>query len=294
MMFAKQKRLEKANDEISRLRLPKNRWQSFWDCVSNHTSQLIACGFMATLFALPLMIILGLTNILVFDLNYQIGLGTITVEEGVKAIFNTMNTANLFTIPAIILLFIGLSGLVRIIRRLIWQEDIFFWFDFRKGVKENWGSFLASGLIVGVANWTVQLLIRYGYFIDHSSWYEWALPISIAVAVLLIPILTYTLVQTDIYVLSFSAKMKNAFLLTMRTAPATFGFVALVFAPWGIFWISMNEVLYLVLLAFFFIIFVPLEILAINEYCLHVFDRFINKMNHPEIFDKGIYRVCQK
>ncbi len=293
-MFAKQKRLEQATDEISRLRLPQNRWQSFLDCISNHASQLIGCGLVLALFAFPLIGVLGLTNILVFDLNYQIEIGTVTAVEGAKAIFNTMNTANLLTIPTLMILFIGFSGLVRIIRRLIWQEDIFFWFDFKKGIKENWKSFLLVGFIVGGVNWLVQLLIRYGYFIDHSSWYEWALPISIAVAVLLIPILCLTRFQTDIYVLSFRAKMKNSFLLTMRTAPSTLGFMALVFAPWGIFLISMNEVLYLVLLAFFFFVIAPLELLAISEYCLHVFDRFINKNNHPEIFDKGIYRVCQK
>lgn len=293
MRFKEMKTPKDEASSMSRLRLPKNRWQSFWDCVSNQSSKLLSCGFCTLLFALPLIVVWAITNILIYDLNLQIDLGELTAVVGAQKIFDTMNTANLLTIPALMVLFVGLSGEVRIVRRLIWQEDVFFWFDFKKGIKENAGSFLITGLLLGVANWVVQTLIRYGYFVGNSAWYDIVLPISIAAGVLLLPIFTFTLFQTDLYSLPYLAKLKNSFLLAMRTAPSTFLAMFLVCAPWAALFISMDEVLYLILVAVFVVFLVPLELLALNEYSLHIFDRFINQANHPEIFDKGIYRHAQ-
>ncbi len=293
MRFRETKTPKETIQIMPRLRLPKNRWESFWDCVSNQSGKLLSCGLCATLFALPLILIWAFTNILIYDINLQIEIGEMTSTLGAQRIFDTMNTANLLTIPAIMVFFVGLAGAVRIVRRLIWQEDVFFWFDFKKGIKENAGSFLVTGLLLGVTNWVVQTLIRYGYFVENSSWYDIVLPISIAAMVLLLPIFVFTLFQTDLYSLPYLAKLKNSFLLAMRTAPSTFATVCLVFAPWAVLFFSMDEILYLVIFAALIVLLTPLELLALNEYSLHIFDRFINKENHPEIYDKGIYRHAQ-
>ncbi len=284
----------KAPNELTRLHLPKNRWDSFWDCVNNQPGRLSICGLIVFVFALPLIVVISITNAVIFDFNYQVEIGQLSTIEGAQKIFDTLNTSNLLAIPALMILFIGFSGIVRIIRRLIWQEDVNIPFDFKKGVKENAGAFLISGLLLGIVNWSSQYLIRLGYFIANSKWYDIVLPISIAALVLIALLSVFILIQTDIYQLSYWAKAKNAFLLAMRTAPSSLLMLLLVTAPWSVLFISMNEVLYLILWAVFLVAVVPLEWLAVSEYCFFVFDRFINKEHHPKIYDKGIFRACQK
>ncbi|HAK05624.1 MAG TPA: hypothetical protein DCM23_02835 [Firmicutes bacterium] len=282
------------NDEIIKLKLPRNRIQSWFDCLINHTRDLVLSGLILTLFAFPLIALLGLTNIIVFNINYQLSIASITELEAAKQIFEAMNTSNVLAIPALVVLFVGLAGIIRVTRRLIWQEHVSFSFDFKQGIKQNGISLAITALALGIVNFVMQLLIRYGYFAPDSSLYDAALVISIALFALLILIAIHDIFQTDLYNLTFKHRVKNSFLLAMRTAPQTILAVILFIVPWISLFFSYNGIVYFIILAILFIIILPLQLLAIQEFIFSVFDRVINKEHHPEIFDKGIYRQCQK
>ena len=277
-------------EEIIRLKLPRNRVQSFFDIFANNFSRLFASGFVFAFFALPMMIVLGINNIIVYDIKNQMAAAAISESEGARLIFDTINAANLLLIPMLVVLAVGVAGLIRLTRRLVWQQDISFWHDFGRGVKENVGSIIMVSVMIGTINFVMQLLARYGYFIAASGWYDIALATSIVAFALIVVIGVFVLFQTDIYNLTFFAKIKNGFLLAMRTAPATFALFIAVFSPWVIFWIPMDDITYFVLLGVMLLIVAPLELLSLHEYLFHVFDRFINRDHHPDIYGKGLYR----
>ncbi|HOJ44834.1 MAG TPA: hypothetical protein PK340_02180 [Bacilli bacterium] len=278
------------HETIRQLRLPTNRWQSFFDCVVNKTSTTLLLGLFVFIFSIPLLLVLGISNILVYDITMQISEGLITEAGAATRIFDTLNAANLLLIPSLVVLFIGLSGLTRVTRRMIFQEHIAFIHDFKQGVSSNWASFSLLAIALGILHFVMMLLARLGYFWEAASWLDVTLAIGIGALVLTFLITPFVLFQTDLYNLSFGGKLKNSFLLGMRTAPVTLPFMLAIFSPWLLLLIRYDGVGYFIVIGLLFMMAAPLQFLAIHEYTLSVLDKFVNKTNHPEIYDKGIYR----
>ena len=169
-----------------------------------------------------------------------------------------------------------------------------FFYDFKQGIKQNSGSFALAAIVISLASFLMQLLIRYGYFVADSPLYDAALVLAIALFVLLALISIIDIFQTDLYNLPLFQRWKNSFLLSMRTAPKTLVALLAFAAPWAMLLIPYDGLWYFIVLAFLFIVILPLGILAIQEYSFAIFDRYINKDHHPSIYDKGIYRSCRK
>jgi hypothetical protein len=278
------------HDQIRQLKLPTNRVQSFFDCLLNKTSVTLLLGLFVFLFSLPLLLVLGISNILVYDITMQVGEGLITEAVAATRIFDTLNAAYLLLIPALVILFVGLSGLTRVTRRMIHQEHIAFFHDLIDGIKSIYASFTIMAIVLGILHFVMMLLARLGYFWEATSWLDITLAISIGALVLTLLITPFVLFQTDLYNLSFWSKLKNSFLLGMRTAPVTLPFMLAIFSPWLLLLIRYDGIGYFIVIGLLFMMAAPLQFLAIHEYTLSVLDKFVNKTHHPEIYDKGIYR----
>jgi len=279
-------------DQIRQLKLPTNRIQSFFDCLLNKTSLTLLLGLFVFLFSLPLLLVLGISNILVYDITLQVSGGLIIEEVGATQIFDTLNAAYLLLIPALIILFIGLAGLTRVTRRMIFQEHVAFFHDFKQGIKSNFMSFAVMGMVIGILHFVMMLLARLGYFWEATTWLDITLAISIGALVLTLLITPFVLFQTDLYNLTYWGKLKNSFLLGVRTAPVTLLFMIAIFSPWLLLLIRYDGAVYFIVIGLLFMIAAPLQLLALHEYTLSVLDKYVNKTNHPEIYDKGIYRYA--
>ncbi|MFA5235955.1 MAG: hypothetical protein WC399_03860 [Bacilli bacterium] len=278
------------NEQIAQLKLPHNRVQSFADCLFNKTSKTLLIGVMILLFSLPLLLILGIANILVYETTLQVASGTLTEADGAQRIFDTLNAAYLLLIPALVVLFIGLAGLVRVSRRMIFQEHVAFFADFASGVKSNCRAFSLTAFVLGLLHFVMMYLARLGYFVADTAWLDLTFAVSLGALVLALVIAPLIMFQTDLYNLPFLHKLKNAFLLAMRTAIATIPFMGLLFSPWLLLLIRYDGATYFLVIVLLFLLITPLELLALQQYAYSILDRFINKTHHPEIYDKGIYR----
>ena len=264
-----------AKKEFTSNDMPHNRLEVFFDILKNRLSTLLLLGFIIFIFSLPLILIDYLTNI---TLN---NIGSHDTEYfDVQLIIHSQN---LLYILGFIILGIGLSGVFKIIRLLIWQEGIIFWADFKDGIKSNCKDFIITALIIGIFNF----LFHYIYYDKELNQYAF---LAIVVAIIFfLPTIIFTLGQTVIYNLNYLAKTKNSFLLAWRVWYTS---VPVALLNGGVIFLLLipNPTTYLILLITLPIIIAPLLILFNTLYTDTQFDNYINKGNFDEIIDKGIYR----
>ena len=155
--------------------------------------------------------------------------------------------------------------------------------DFFKGVKENLKNFLLTGFFIGLLN----LVTQYLYF--NVSVSEYAIMACIIVIAFFLPSVLFILGQSIIYKLPYIQMLKNAILLAWRnfytSIPVLLLNVAFIVVPFFI-----ENIAYLVYILLIPILIAPLLIMFNMLYTDTLFDKFINKDNFKEIYDKGIYR----
>lgn len=269
-------RRNKENKDFNISNMPHNRIEVFKDILLNRSSTLFSVGIMLLIFAIPLI------AIVFFSLQTLANFKEYS-EETYQQLLLTLNTNNLLIMVGLMFFSIGLAGAYKIVRMLIWQEGIFFMHDFFKGVKENLKNFLLTGFFIGLLN----LVTQYLYF--NVSVSEYAIMACIIVIAFFLPSVLFILGQSIIYKLPYIQMLKNAILLAWRnfytSIPVLLLNVAFIVVPFFI-----ENIAYLVYILLIPILIAPLLIMFNMLYTDTLFDKFINKDNFKEIYDKGIYR----
>lgn len=267
--------------DFTEANMPHNRKEVFKDLLINRTSTLFSLGLMMFLFSLPLIAAIIFSNLSIssFDL---------TNLENNKELYNdflrNLNTNNLLVLIGLVIISFGISGTYKIIRLLIWQEGIFFYSDFFNGIKSNWKGFALTFFIIGIINFVSQYLF---YNVNIN---EYPFVACVIVIAFFLPCVLFILGQTTIYNMPYLHKLKNSFLLSWRNWYTSIPVVLLntlfIILPLLI----KNVLAYIILIIVIPIIIAPLLILFNTLYTDTIFDKYINKDNFKEIYDKGIYR----
>src|SRR5690554_3337960 len=134
-MFFKKKTASKDFDPSQ---LPSNRWESFLDVLYYKKGLLFNIGLILLLFALPMIIMSHLQNVTLYEINLLHESSLITSDEAAQQIFEITIFYNILFVLALIIFGIGLSGIVRMLRNIIWQDSVFIWYDFKRGIRENY------------------------------------------------------------------------------------------------------------------------------------------------------------
>jgi hypothetical protein len=266
---------KRAIKDFTEQNMPHNRPEVFKDILTTRFSTLISLGLLLLLFSLPSIIVVLLSNQAIASINK---------EEKLEAFLKLINTQNLLLIIALLILSIGLAGIYRIIKLLVWQEGFLFWYDFKEGIKQNSKEFLITFLIIGLLNLSGQ------YIFLNTDIDKAILLILIVVIAFFAPTIVFTLNQSTIYNLSYLGKTKNSFLIGWKnwytSIPVIILNIMFIILPVFI----SNPTAYLIVLLVTPLLFGPLLILFNTLYTHHYFDKYINKENFNEIYDKGIVR----
>lgn len=263
-------------NDFTELNLPGTRKQVFSDCYKEHFSVIFRIGLLCMLFFIPILVVTFMRD--VYLINAIESLEEQTTEK-LTAVYYSANAiygfANLFAFTLFATL---LSGVVRVIRQLLWGEPLFFRDDFKNGVKSDALRFAVTALIISLLNYILNLLdnsiityVLYGTFIA-----------------VVLPIAMWTLLQSVYYSLKLSATVKNAAIYYIRTFPATLLLIACTAVPFwlvGVIPIIAVKYMALILMAVFFV--PPLTMVWILYAC-HTFDKYINKEHYPSIYRKGM------
>lgn len=285
MIFRKQVK----PDDYKVTYLPKNRIESIKDVLSLQWLTLLKLGLVLLLFSAPIIVHQILLNISIYEIELAYRLGHITRAYAEQALSETFNLGHFIRIPLLILFGFGLSGILRVIRQLIFQEPVFFFDDFKKGIFAHRFYVSLSMFLLGLSYYVFHTIIRSGYFLDDSLTLDIGIVLSLVLLLTIILISLFVISQTTLYQLKLRAIYKNALLFMMRYFFPTLGLVALVFSPWLLMFLPLGSFFIIVFMLLF--ILMPFGILILLEYTYHIYDQTINRLHYKEIYKKGIYHA---
>lgn len=192
-----------------------------------------------------------------------------------------------FTLAQIIALPIfglGLAGVIKVLRRLIWGEGIFYSADFKDGIKENGLRYVILFALAGVI---ISLCVFIETYMSDAGNPVRYILFAILI-MLLLPAMLYMFSLTAIYNIKAGGCIKNSFILYVKTFTVTILFALILTAVYfGLLFIPNLTVKYIVT-PILIVFALPLFITAWLLYSCRVFDKFINKEHHPEYYNKGI------
>ena len=263
--------------DYSKAMLPRTRIAQLGDCFKMNYSVLLKCGLMLLVFFTPLV---GFSFFMDF---YFVSLMSHSTEEVKQTIliYNWIYQGGLILTSYIAIL--GLSGVIHVLRNLIWGEGIFFKEDFGEGIKLNAGKDIIFAVIFSL--FYAAAYVVFSLFPNTIiSWFGLFL-----FALVFLPIYFWIMFLNNTYDSKFGQLLKNGLFFYIRTIGWTslgilmpLSLVALYFIPFFLVW--LKYVILVLLIVFVY----PIIILIMTLYTTSKFDVFINKDNYKDYYMRGL------
>lgn len=279
------KKLKQSQQDFTFAQLPHNRTEVFVDCYKMRWGTILVIGLFVLLFCLPLLCAEIFTDIVGTSIYDRLLKGEITETEAIASLNSLRVLVALIDIPCWACLAVGLAGTTRVIRQLAWGEPIFFFSDFKQGIKESSLRFVAIFAICALLNFVREFCQRWLSSISILSLVPFVLLIFIV-----LPVALWMLSQSTIYKVSFGRSFSNGIAFYGKTLLQTLATVVVACLAWFITLISAIIVKY-VLFVLVIVLLVPAYLMFWFLFSSSVFDQYINKTNYPDFYDKGVYRL---
>lgn len=282
-----------ASRDYTKAMLPQSRKEIFFDVLQLQWRKLLLLGVILMLFSLPLLV-----SALVGDVYAG---GIISSVESGGAELQAMAAWELFrfellrgavNILLLLAFLVGLSGVLRVLRQLAWEENVHLPTEFAAGIRSNLGQLSALGLLCGI----IALLCRILLFFSAAYRSGWTATVSLlpfAVSVLLLlPPACICLVMIPVYANPLKANLKNAFYVYSCAPWRVLGTLAVC----ALFWVpSLLPYIYCQIFGHLFaFLTLPLPLLGWTLFCYSRFDLFINGEQCPQLIGKGIFRAQEE
>ena len=256
--------------------LPHNRVEVFFDVIKQRYDVLLKIGVLLLVFLLPFLMVKLIEQAAYINL--------ISADNASENdIISLQLSVSIVNVGPIVFFGFGLSGVMKIIRNLVWYEPIFFFKDFRSGQRQNKLIYIFVFLIYGL----ISVLIKYLNGIIENNFLK-TIPVGLCLA-LLLPIGMYILSATVVYKDGFVSLLKSAVVFFIKTVPISFLFVLVLSGAFCVELIDHIIIRY-VLIVFVILICLPMYLLAWTLYSHKIFDKMVNYKIYPGYVDKGINR----
>lgn len=280
-----------ASKDFQKSMLPQNRRQVFADVVKLHWGKLLLLGLLVFAFSLPLHITALLQDLYAMQLPVE-NSGDELPQIILQWISNS-NTTALIEIPCFVFLAIGLAGLMRVIRQLAWEDNMYFRYDFLTGVKQNMAQMVLLALLVGAVRFICNYILNLSMLITADGVYSYLgiIP-SVVLSIICVPPAAYATVCIAVYGNSFRQNIRIGFMLYARHPWKTLLAVVcglIVFIPQCIptfYTIVFGRIISSIL--------VPFIMLGWVLFSFNGLDEKINPQFHPELVGKGTFPQAQK
>ena len=263
--------------DYSKAMLPRTRKEQLGDCFKMNYLVLLKCGLLLLLFFVPL---------LVFSLFmdfYYIALMKVSVEdiEQTKTLFFYILYGGIVILAIPVILVI--SGITHILRNLIWGEGIYFFSDFKAGIKANAAKNMLFGFIAGV-------IFFVSYFVStlFSGLFASYIPLIIF-AIVFFPVYFWMVFLNNTYVDKWTGLIRSGFFFYIKNLVWSIigilmplSLILLLFMPFSIIWLKY------ILLVLFIVFVFPIIFLIMTLFTTAKFDQYINRDNYPDYYLKGL------
>ncbi len=268
--------------------LPHTRKEVFWDVLKMHWKDLLSGGFVILLFSLPLHFFAIYEDIARAGLQQK--LENASAEQQQQILYQMLslnNTRALWDVLGFLILALGISGMIRVIRQYAWEENVYFAADFPRGIRQNGKQTLALGLLVGVFHaLTVYACNLAAVTPSKAMAVILMLPVC-AVIFLGIPAAGYALVAISLYENAFIRNLKLGLAMTAKTAGKTLLVLLCCMAPYAVQWIP-NMYCH-VIGRIIGSLLIPFVMLGWYLFTLEQYDRLVNRDRFPELVGKGTF-----
>ena len=285
------------SENYARSTLPSNRWQLGWDIFKTNFTKLVLINLLLALFCIPLFLIWILHTGNTSMLAQQVPFGSfmsypfIGSMNGMQEYVEVQaNIQSLIFLPiAAIILSVGLSGVLYILRNMVWTEGVFVGSDFWRGIKKNFGIVCLTLFVYSI--FLVLGVISYGlsgYLSATGDANAVLMTITRVVTVIALALMTmmcfHMLTMSVTYELGFFKLVRNAFILTISLLPTNIFFLA--FALVGVLFTMIMPTLGIMALV---IIGLSGGLLVWTVYSHWIYDKFINENVPGAKRNRGIY-----
>ena len=267
--------------------LPTTRKEAFKDVYRHNFKTIFSSGVVLLLFSLPLIAFLIIMNI--GRLGMTLDNYSKEVLPNVLLVWDLILNGGVFILLYVTL--IGLMGVMRILKMLVWQEGINFWHDFKVGVKENikyMTIFYLIGGVIYLATYCVYIFLL-NFIIGLS--------LILLFTIIFLPMIFWSFYTINIYQTTFINYLKNGIFFYTRSIPWTLLFVVAIIWPFFAMFIPMNAYVLFIkypILILLIIFYYPFLLVVGYLYSCAKFDQYINKENYPEIYRKGLYDINKR
>lgn len=278
------KRKKFASRDFTENMLPHNRKEVFFDVMKLHWKSFVLYGLMMMALSLPLFM-LSVTETSV--LSGIVGDGGNITEEMKVQIFTLKTTIAFFRIPCFLLIALGLSGFIKVIRQYAWEENVHFTTDFFSGVKANAGQMLLLALTDGI----LYALTTYSFNLSSVSanrFMSLVLLFPVGVFILfIIPMTAYAIAAIPVYKNKFGKLLYLTFALAISSPAKTLLTLVGLLSPLVLQLIPYLPVMLIGKAVFALIS--PVLLLAWTLFAFTQFDKRINQTQYPELVGRGTY-----
>lgn len=183
-----------------------------------------------------------------------------------------------------LLLAVPLAGASKIIRRLVWSEQAFFFSDFLAGLKESFVKILILTVIISAAIYGLYSL----QMVANLNWFLKYVPYGVFVVILL-PFFLHFIVLINVYNQPIGQAVRNSFIMYFKTPFLTILFAALPLV--SVYLISLINLIAVRILihALIIVALLPVYLLLWFLYDIHALDKNVNKTLFPEAYRRGLY-----
>lgn len=279
-------RIKTSPTDFNESKLPHTRRQQYWDLLKNRFSTILLTGFWLLVFFVPCFILIVLKDSYNF---YVISSGLYEGEEITKALASVKLIYFALLIFGFAIFALGLSAALKIFRRLIWNEPLFYKHDFLLGIEDNFPHILISTLLVGILSFLSA-------YIDVMTKGIGNVLISIPQGVNLViiyPIFYVMTFITAIYKNPYGKNLKIALSLCVRTY--FFNLIPCLIIHF-IFYLRFieNYLIKYIAIAIVILFLSPVILLGFWESQIYVIDKYINRHFYPNYYLKGLYKFEAK
>ena len=277
------KKNSKPKADFTEKDFPKTRREQFFQIVKDNYALLVKMGLVLLLFLIPFLVAIFVKFSLISSITANNGLSE---ETKASNIYFTHLIFNGIYVICFMLLFIPLGGVLKIYRRLIWNEPLFAVSDFFNGIKENIGSFLFVGFLVGLINF-VNIFVYYSFDVKYIYLTFILAGISLAV---MVPILFTACYLNTVYNSNIFKNIGVGARLFIRRGI----FILLLLIPlYAFYFLSLIPtyiIVFILMLIVLFIFLLPLIFLASYINSFKNMDDYINQYQYPDKAYLGLYR----
>lgn len=281
--MARLQKIKKASCDFERSMLPQTRRDVFFDVVKLQWSKLLRVAAVLLISALPLLIIAVYEDTYILTVYEDPGVA----QETIPALIAPLHIfCAVLSAPCLVLFFLGLSGVIRVVRQLAWEENAMVFPDFMIGFRQNRKQFLAAGVLFGLSYAFAKIGWHSALATQADS--VWIQGILLGLLIFLVaPLVACCAVVIAVYNNSFWDNLKLAAYVYLKSPLKTVGAMLLFFGPCVAVWLIPHLQLHLIGAIPAIMVF-TLGLLGWVLFTFNRLDTHYNAQQYPELVGKGI------